>query len=342
MYDVLIVGAGPAGISAGIAARRAGLSHLILEKGMLVHSLYRFPTQMHFFSSSRKLEIGGVPFVSHQDKPTRLEALEYYRRVAEYWQLRIKTYEPVLRRSTTPAGEHCLHTPKGSYTSRAVVVATGFYDVPRHLGISGEDLPHVKHYYDDPHPYHGQRVVVVGAANSAVDAALETWRAGAASVTMIVRGEEISPRVKYWVRPDIQNRIAEGSITALFGHRPIAITPEQVVVRGKSGERSIPCDFVLALTGYQPNYPLLDALGVPIDDDPARTPLHDPATMETPVAGLFLCGVVAGGLATNKLYIENTRDQALRIMARLVPASASRGSGVLPGVPAELRGAGRG
>ncbi len=315
IFDVIIIGAGPSGINVGIACQQQNRSHLILEKGVLVNSLYHFPTNMTFFSTSKKLEIGEVPFVSHNEKPTRKEALEYYRRVVERWNLNIKLYQGVQAMTCKDALYH-LKTSKGTYIARAVVVATGFYDVPNPLKVKGENLPKVKHYYEDPHPYVGQEVLVVGAANSAVDVALETWRAGA-KVTMVIRGEEISPRVKYWMRPNIINRIKEGSIKAYFESEILEIQEEAVRIKTPEGQEVLANDFVFAMTGYRPNYSLLDALGLPLSKDEVQQPIFDPSTLETPLARVFVTGVVAAGLETSKLYIENTRDDADKIMARL-------------------------
>jgi thioredoxin reductase (NADPH) len=306
-YDLIIIGGGPSGINVGISAAKAGLKYLILEKGMLVNSLFNFPVNMTFFSTSLKLEIHNTPFISHGDKPTRAESLEYYRRLVEGFDLNINLYEAV--ETMTPDGEggYVVTTEKGTYATSFVCVATGFYDTPNPLEVPGEDLPKVKHYYDDPHAYIGQEVVVVGAANSACDAALECWRKGA-RVTMVIRGAEISPRVKYWIKPDIENRIKEGSIKAYFHSELAAITETEVVVRTPEGKLTLPNDFVLAMTGYRPNYSLLERLGLPIDEEDACKPIFRKETLETTLPGVYMAGVVCAGLQTSKLFIENTRD----------------------------------
>ncbi|MEP2024918.1 MAG: YpdA family putative bacillithiol disulfide reductase [Reichenbachiella sp.] len=307
VLDVLIVGAGPIGLACGIEAKKKNLSYVILEKGCLVNSLYNYPMNMTFFSTSEKLEIGGVPFISHNNKPTRAEALEYYRRVTTSWDLNVNLYEGVQK---VKKGEHFeITSEKESYTAKNLIIATGFYDLPFLLNVPGEDLPKVKHYYDEPHPYFGQKVIVVGAANSAVDVALETYRKGA-EVTMVVREPEINPRVKYWVRPDIENRIKESSIKAYFDSSITEIRETEVDIKTPDGSKTINNDFVLAMTGYQPNFTFLKSIGVEIGTDDMQTPSHDPDTMETNIAGVYLAGVVCGGLQTNKWFIENSRVHA--------------------------------
>lgn len=316
-YDLIIIGGGPAGINAAISAKRAGLNFLILEKGMLVNSLYNFPVNMTFFSTSKKLEIGEVPFISHLEKPTRKEALEYYRRLVESYQLPVNLYEPV--RGMQPDGEaggYLIETSKSSYQTRFVIVATGFYDTPRLLDVPGEDLPKVKHYYDDAHAYVGQKVLVVGAANSACDVALECWQKNA-EVTMAIRGNEIYEKVKYWIKPNVENRIAEGSIKAHFNTTVSAIRPGEVDLETPEGKLTIQNDWVLAMTGYLPNYPFLESLGLPIADDAARLPIFDPESLETPLPGVFLAGVVCAGMNTSKLFIENTRNHGDLIIEQI-------------------------
>ncbi len=306
-YDIIIIGGGPIGLACGIEAKKAGLSYLILEKGCLVNSLYNYPYNMTFFSTSEKLEIGGVPFISHNNKPTRSEALEYYRRVAMSWDLNTNLYEKV--ETVDKRDIFYITTNKGNYKAQQVILSTGFYDLPFLLGVKGENLPKVKHYYDEPHPYYGQKIIVVGAANSAVDVALETYRKGA-EVTMVVREPEINPRVKYWVRPDIENRIKESSIKAYFNSSITEIREQEVDILTPNGALTIDNDFVLAMTGYQPNFELLTGMGIAIGNDDMKTPVHNPETMETNVEGLFLAGVVCGGLQTNKWFIENSRVHA--------------------------------
>lgn len=307
LLDVLIIGAGPIGLACGIEAQKKKLTYQILEKGCLVNSLYNYPMNMTFFSTSDKLEIGGVPFISHNNKPTRAEALEYYRRVTTSWDLNVNLYEGV---NEIHKDEHFkVDSEKATYHARNIIIATGFYDLPFLLNVPGEDLPKVKHYYDEPHPYFGQKVIVVGAANSAVDVALETYRKGA-EVTMVVREPEINPRVKYWVRPDIENRIKESSIQAYFDSSITEIRDKEVDIKTPKGAETLANDFVLAMTGYQPNFSFLKSIGVEIGADDMQTPNHNPETMETNVKGIYLAGVICGGLQTNKWFIENSRVHA--------------------------------
>jgi len=314
-YDVIIIGAGPIGLACGIEAQKAGLSYVIIEKGCLVNSIYHYPGNMTFFSTSEKLEIGDVPFISHQPKPNRQEALEYYRRVCSSWHLNVKLYEKVTA-VRTESSRHFIATEKGNYHAKFLILALGFYDRPFLLNIPGETLDKVKHYYDEPHPYYKQHIVVVGAANSAVDAALETWRKGA-FVTMVVRESQIRDSVKYWSRPDIINRIADGSINAYFNASLTKIEENTVEIETQDGLLSIQNDFVLAMTGYQPPFEFMESLGVKFRNDMYRTPVYDEQTMETNVPNLFLAGVVCGGLKTNKWFIENSRIHAEMIMSYL-------------------------
>ena len=305
--DVLIVGAGPIGLACGIEAKKAGMNYVILDKGCLVNSLYRYPSNMTFFSTSERLEIGGVPFVSHAPKPTRSEALEYYRRVATTWQLNLNLYEEITAVEKNKIFR--IESTKGQYSAKAIVIATGFYDLPYKMNVEGEDLPKVKHYYKEPHPYFAQRVVVVGAANSAIDVALETYRKGA-DVTMIIRENKISDRVKYWVKPDIENRIKEGEIKAYFNATIAKIRETSVVVDTPKGEITLDNDYVLAMTGYKPNFEFLDMLGVQDQGDKFKTPTYNEKTNETNVKDIYVAGVVCGGLQTHKWFIENSRRHA--------------------------------
>lgn len=316
-YDLLIVGGGPIGLACGLAAQKAGLQYLILEKGSLVNSLYHYPANMTFFSTSERLEIGHVPFVSVNAKPTRSEALEYYRRVTESKQLNLHLYEAVTAIAPEPSGVYLVSTAKAQYTCRYVVLAMGFYDLPTLLDIPGEDLPKVTHYYSEPHAYYKQNVVVVGANNSAVDAALETWRKGA-FVTMVIRSAEIGSRVKYWARPDILNRIAEGSIRAFFQSELRAIRPHEVDIQTPDGLLTIDNDFVIASTGYQPNFAFLEALGIELSKDEKRYPVYNPETQESNLPGLYLAGVICGGMDTHVWFIENSRVHAERIVADIL------------------------
>lgn len=319
-FDVLIIGGGPIGLACGLEAQAAGLSHVIVEKGCLVNSLYHYPANMTFFSTSEKLEIGGVPFVSNNAKPTRSEALEYYRRVAFSRKLNLKLFEEVRSVDDDPAG-YRITTSRGTYAARNIVIATGFYDIPMLLGIPGETLPKVTHYYQEPHFYAGQRVLVVGANNSAVDATLETYRKGA-DVAMVIRGGEIGRRVKYWVKPDIENRIAEGAIRAYFHSEVTAIRETEVDLQTPEGPVTIPNDFVIAATGYQPNFPLLERLGIDLSDAANRCPVYDGETQESNRPGIFLAGVVCGGYDTHVWFIENSRVHAEKIIRKIASERA--------------------
>ena len=306
--DLIIIGAGPIGLACGIEAQKAGLSYVIIEKGCLVNSLYHYPLNMTFFSTSERLEIGGVPFISNSPKPTRSESLEYYRRVCTSWKLNVKLYEKV--EEVKKEGDvFNIKTSKDYYRAKAVILALGFYDLPYLLNIEGEGLPKVKHYYDEPHPYFGQKVAVIGAANSAVDVALETWRKGA-EVTMIIREDAIRESVKYWVKPDVENRIKEGSVKAFFNSEIIRITPNTIEIKTPAGNKILENDFVLAMTGYQPPFDFMKAMGITFHKDEYHTPVYSEETMETNVTNLYLAGVVCGGLKTNKWFIENSRVHA--------------------------------
>ncbi|HEV8515267.1 MAG TPA: YpdA family putative bacillithiol disulfide reductase [Cyclobacteriaceae bacterium] len=314
-YDVVIIGAGPIGLACGIESKKAGLKYLIIEKGCLVNSLYHYPMNMTFFSTSERLEIGEVPFISNNAKPARVEALEYYRRVCSSWGLNVRLYEEVKEAKKTNE-EFSITTTKGKYSSRSVILALGFYDLPYLLNVPGENLPKVKHYYDEPHPYYRQKVAVIGAANSAVDVALETWRKDA-EVTMIIRDPEIRDSVKYWVKPDIENRIKEGSIKAYFNSSVTRITETQIEIQTPEGNKTLDNDFVMAMTGYQPPFDFMKSIGVQFQGDEFHTPVYNEQTMETNVPHLYLAGVVCGGLKTNKWFIENSRDHAKLIVKDL-------------------------
>jgi thioredoxin reductase (NADPH) len=334
IHDILIIGAGPIGLACGLAAKRAGLSYVIVEKGTLVNSLYNYPANMSFFSTSDRLEIGDVPFVSSNAKPTRSEALEYYRRVADSNQLIINLFEAVesveklklptsealLSKNTEgslselkDAGVYTVTSSKRKYLAKNIILSCGFYDIPTRLNIVGEDLPKVTHYYKEPHFYYNQNVVVVGANNSAVDAALETYRKGA-KVTMVIRGAEVGHRVKYWARPDIVNRIAEGSIKAYFQANLREIRPNQVDIDTPEGIVTIENDFVIAATGYQPNFSFLEKIGIELSTDGKFYPKYDLETQETNLKGVYLAGVVCGGMDTHVWFIENSRVHAETII----------------------------
>lgn len=314
-YDVIIVGAGPIGLCCAISAKKAGLNYLIIEKGVLVNSIFHFPTNMTFFSTSKLLEIGGVPFISHSDKPTRREALEYFRRVYEAWDLKVHFFETV----TGVAGADKafeLNTSKGTYKTAKIILATGFYDTPRMLNIPGEELSKVTHYYQEPHLYVGQRILVIGAANSACDVALETYHKGA-EVTMVVREPELYQKVKYWIKPNIENRIKEGSIKAFFNSRVTEIHEEHAVISTPEGDIEYPNDFVLAMTGYMPDYDFLSRFGLSYEDDEWRRPIVNESSLESSVPGIYLAGVLKAGLQTSKLFIENTREHADQIISHI-------------------------
>jgi bacillithiol disulfide reductase len=316
IYDIIIIGGGPIGLACGLEAKKAGLSYMILEKGTLVNSLYNYPVNMMFFSTSERLEIGGIPFVSNNAKPVRNEALEYYRRVAISGGLHIKLFETVTE-VEEKNNQFSVLTTKHQYTCRNIIVATGFYDIPYLLNVKGEELEKVKHYYKDPHFYAFQKVLVVGAANSAVDAALETWRKGA-SVTMVIKSAQISERVKYWVKPDIENRIAEGSIKAYFNSTVHEIRENEVDLSTPAGIVTIENDWVLAMTGYQPNLDFLRKLGIRLSDDAVCKPTYNDETYETNKKGIYLAGVICGGMNTHRLFIENSREHAVRIVRNIL------------------------
>lgn len=320
MLDVIIIGAGPVGLACGIAARREGLRARIIDKGALVNSFVGYPTNMEFFSTPDLMEIGGYPFPTLGYKPIREEAIEYYRRIARAEQLDVRLYERVLDvDGSVDAFE--VRTDRGVHRARRVVAATGFFDVPNLLGVPGESLPKVTHYFKEPFPYAHQRVAVVGAKNSAAKAALACYRAGA-EVTIIVRGASLSEKIKYWILPDLENRIKEGSIRALFQTSVVAIEPDAIVVDGPEGRQRVGNDWVLALTGYRPDYTFLGRLGIAFREDGARTPEHDEQTFETNRPGLYVAGTVCGGLNTSRWFIENGRFHAAQIMAHIARGEA--------------------
>lgn len=315
MHDVIIVGAGPIGLTCGIAAKRRGLDPLILEKGALVNSLVNYPTDLEFFSTPNLLEIGGHPFPTRGNKPVRAEAVEYYGKVAQREQLDIQLYERVQRLSGRD-NDFTVHTTKSSYACRKVAMAIGFFDIPKMLDVPGEELPKVTHYYKEPYSYTRQKVVVVGARNSAAKVALDCHRHGA-EVTMVVRGDSISDAVKYWIKPDLENRIKEGGIEAYFNSTVEAITEDQIHIQTPDGEKHLENDWVLAMTGYRPDLGFLKRLGISLREDEHRTPVYDPETMETNRPGVYLAGVVCGGLNTSELFIENSRVHAHRITSHI-------------------------
>lgn len=310
--DVIIIGAGPIGIACALEAKKRGLSYLVLEKGPLVNSLYNYPTNMQFFSTSEKLEIDEIPFISNNAKPTKAEALEYYRRIAVSNKLKINLFEKV-EKVKAENSNYRIYTSKENYRAKNIVVATGFYDLPNLLKVPGEDLPKVFHYYKDPHFFSGQKTIVVGASNSAVDAALEIYRKGG-EVTMVVRGKSIGDRVKYWVKPDIENRIAEGSITAFFNSEISEIREDEVEIIQEKQRKTLKNDFVLALTGYRPNFRFLENLGIEFSKDDLKIPEYNPETMESNRKNIYLAGVICGGTETHKWFIENSLVHAKMIM----------------------------
>jgi thioredoxin reductase (NADPH) len=326
--EVVVVGAGPAGLAAAIAAKEAGLSCEVVEKGALVNSIFHFPHGMTFFTTPELLEIGGLPFVTPYEKPTRLEALKYYRRVVDSFGLPVSLGEEVTRLEkdddallvvTRSAGG----VGSGERTRRArnVVFATGYYDHPNRLGVPGEDLPHVSHYYDEPHPFYRKRVVVVGGKNSAAIAALELYRAGA-TVTLVHRRDSLSGSIKYWIRPDIENRIKEGSVAARFESRVVEITPGRVTVEGPDGREEIGADAVFLLTGYHPDGTVLRGAGVEVDPETLK-PTHDPGTFETNVPGIYLAGSIVSGRDTNRTFIETGRFHGAAIVRAILASSTT-------------------
>lgn len=315
-FDVIIIGGGPIGLACAIEAKKNNLSYLILEKGCLVNSIYNYPINMTFFSTSERLELNDIPFVSNSSKPTRNEALEYYRRVAIHQNISINLFEEVLGIEKSNQGQYQVHSNKSNYLAKNIILATGFYDMPQMLGVKGETLPKVKHYYNDPHLYAFQKILVVGSNNSAVDAALETYRKGA-DVTMLIRNKEIGQRVKYWVKPDIENRIAEGSIKAYFNSSVSEILERKVVINTPEGKRTIENDWVLAMTGYKPNLEFLKKIGINLSKDQIMKPDYNENTMETNIENVYLAGVVCGGMNTHSLFIENSRVHAQKIIEHI-------------------------
>jgi putative YpdA family bacillithiol system oxidoreductase len=312
---IIIIGAGPIGIACALEYKKRHWDYVVIEKGALTNSLFNYPKNMTFFSTSEKLEIDGIPFISNNPKPTRDEALEYYRRVATSHELNIHLYETVKNIKKTD-GQFHITTDKQYYNSENIIIASGFYDIANLLNVPGEHLPKVTHYYKEAHAYAMQNVIVVGASNSSVDAALEIWRKGG-HVTMVIRDSQIGERVKYWVRPDIINRIAEGSIKAYFNSEIKEIKETEVIIKTPEGIQTVPNDFVLALTGYRPNFNFLEAAGVTLSQDDLRKPFYNPDTMETNVSGLYLAGVICGGMETHKWFIENSRIHAKMIANHL-------------------------
>lgn len=312
-YDLIIVGGGPIGLACAIEAQKKTLNYLIIEKGAIVNSIFNYPLYMTFFSTAERLEIGNIPFNCLAPKPGRQEALEYYRNIHRYFNFNINLFEKVTEVQKQESQLFKITTDKNSYESNNVIIATGFYDIPIEMSVKGEELSKVRHYYKEAHEYAFRNVLVVGANNSSVDAALECWRKGA-NVTMVIRKNEINNRVKYWVKPDIENRIEEGSIKAYFESNITEIRENEVEIETPNGKVVIKNDFVLALTGYKPDLSFLEKMGIQLSDDELKTPVYNTETMETNVQGLFLAGVVCGGMQTHKWFIENSRIHASMIV----------------------------
>lgn len=316
--ELLVVGAGPIGIACGVEARRVSLEHLIFDRGALTNSLCRFPRNLVWFSTSELLEVGGIPLICSGAKPTGPEVIRYYHRVAEHHQLAVRLYEEVESIEPQGPGDFTVRTAKRVVRCRAVVLATGFFDHPNLLNCPGEDLSKVEHYYDGPYLYYGQRVAVIGGGNSAVEAALELYRNGAAEVTLIHRGKELSHRIKYWQKPDIENRIKEGSIRSFFDAELERIDEKEITLRDCDGKAvRLANDFVLALTGYHADFEFIKRMGVRIDSESLK-PDYNPETMETNVPGLYCAGVIVGGKDSGSIFIENSRVHARKIVKHVV------------------------
>jgi thioredoxin reductase (NADPH) len=327
VFDLLVIGAGPTGLACAIEAQKAGFRAALVDKGCVCNSLFHYPSHMTFFTTSELLEIGGIPFPSTNAKPTRDEALEYYRQVAAFYKLDVRQYRQVERVSGAD-GDFTVHTSDrfgraGELRARKLAIATGYYDLPNMMGIPGEELSKVHHYYDDPHPYYGLDVAVIGGKNSAAIAALELWRHGA-RVTLIYRGPAVTPNVKYWIKPDIENRIKNGQVTAYFNSQVIEITPDAVVIKTPKGRKTLPNDFVFALTGYHPDFDFLERAGVECGGLD-RLPVCDKETLESNVPGIYLAGVIVAGERTSEIFIENGRFHGKQIADGLTASLGRRG-----------------
>jgi thioredoxin reductase (NADPH) len=318
-FDLLVVGAGPTGLACAIEAKKAGFRPVLVDKGCICNSLFHYPSHMTFFTTPELLEIGGIPFPSPNPKPTRNEALQYYRLVAQYYGLDVRQYHRV-EHVTGSDGAFAVHTldrfgRQGSLLARKLAISTGYYDLPNYLHIPGENLSKVHHYYFDPHPYFDLDVLVIGGKNSAAIAALELWRSGA-RVTLAYRGPEIPPHVKYWIKPDIENRIKNGEITAFFNSRVVEITPDEAILETPEGRKTLANNFVFAMTGYHPDFDFLESLGIRFEG-PDRQPICNPQTLESNVSGIYIAGVIVAGSRTNEIFIENGRFHGLLIAKAL-------------------------
>jgi thioredoxin reductase (NADPH) len=334
IVDVVVIGAGPTGLACAIDAQTAGLRVVLIDKGCLCNSLFHYPAHMTFFTTPELLEIGNMPFSSPNQKPTRSEALEYYRKVAEHYHLDVQQYHRVDRVSGSD-GDFIIHTTDRfertrEFRARKLIVSTGYYDLPNYLGIPGEDLNKVHHYYNEPHPYFGLNVLVIGGKNSAAIAALDLWRHGA-KVTLVHRGKELHRHVKYWILPDINNRVKNGEVAAYFGSTVKHIGEDSVVLNTPEGERVLPNDFVFALTGYHPDFDFLEKLGVTLNAADDRCPVCDPATLESNVKGIYLAGVIVAGERTNEIFIENGRFHGALIAKDLAAKLHGTSANTAPG-----------
>ncbi|MGH9688082.1 MAG: YpdA family putative bacillithiol disulfide reductase [Candidatus Acidiferrales bacterium] len=321
-HDVICIGAGPTGLACAIEAKRAGMQPMVIDKGCLCNSLFYYPMNMNFFTTAERMEIGDLPMTTSGDKPTRPEALKYYRRAVDHYGIETRLYEKVTRieQSESRLGEFCVHADgagaeKHEYRSSRIIIATGYYDLPNYMGIPGEELPNVSHYFTDPHPYWNQDVVVIGARNSAAETALDLFRAGA-RVTLVHRGSEMGKTLKYWVKPDIENRIRAGEIRALFSTRVTKIQPHRVWVHNSHHEEAIPAVQVFAMTGYHPDFSFLEGQGIRLDPV-TRRPECNPDTLETNIRGIYVAGVVVGGKQTSDIFIENGRFHGRQIVAAM-------------------------